>query len=294
MLCRLRNVAFALALLGIFATGCGGGRSSASRAPQSQPGDLALDYITAETYPSLKVEIDFIQGFGPSLEAIDRCRSIWEKRLRKPGGIDFVIDTEIPASQQKARWEIGDILALEAQYRGNYTGDANNRNTATIWMVYLNGASEFDEGTTRALGVAYGGSEIAVFRENLDRTTFPTTRDVVEGMVLVHEGGHLFGLVNNGLPMVNPHEDPANPRHCVFDTCVMFHQIETGDVTRLLTNPPIDYDLQCQTDLYAAGGNPPDATASGEPTPLSLPQPGTRTTGHGPIPDLARIPAGLR
>lgn len=291
---RTRQVLAIASLLTALAAGCGGS-SSASNGPRTQVGDLALDYITKKNYPALKVEIDYIQGFGPSLDAMNRCRAIWEQRIDKPGGIDFVITTEIPFSAARTQWQMGDIMALESQYRKNWTGDAQNKNTAVIWVVYLNGASEFDTATTRALGVSYGGAETAIFRENIERTTLlenTSTRDVVEAMVLVHEGGHLFGLVNGGINMVNGHEDPHSSRHDANQDCVMFHQIETADTARLLTNPPIDYDLQCRLDLFTAGDTiDPPAT---EPEPGPAPLPGPRAGDRGPIPDMATIPPSRR
>jgi hypothetical protein len=286
----VRELATAL-LLAALAAGCGGTPSGAVE-PQAQPGDLALDYITAKNYTSLKIVVDYIQGYGPSLEALDRARAIWEKRLEKPGGVEFVINNEIPASQGRALWQIGDIMALESQFRKAFTGDAQNPHTAVIWMVYLNGGSEFDSGTARALGVSYGGAETAIFRESIDRVATTATRDVVEGMVLVHEGGHLFGLVNNGLPMVNNHEDPQSARHDASPDCVMFHEIETSDVARLLSNPPIDYDLQCRLDMFAAGDSADPPQGEPEPAPEPLSAPNRTGGGRGPIPDMARIPAG--
>ncbi len=256
-----RILALALALVLQGAAGCGDGRDGGGdrRAAGTQPGDLALDYVTDRNFGRLRVEIDYISGFAPSAEAMERIRETWARRLEKPGGVEVFLDTEIPRSFARDRWEIGDIVALESQFRDHFTGDARNRRTAVIWIVYLNGRSEFDEGQTRALGVAYEGSSIAIFRENIAATTALPLREAVESLVLLHEGGHLFGLVNNGIPMVNDHEDPDHPRHDVNPDCVMYHQIETSNVEALLDGTaPIDYDIECQRDIFAAGGPPPE------------------------------------
>jgi hypothetical protein len=263
-------------------------------APQAQPGDVAPDYISGDRYPSLLVEVDFIEGNEPSTEALGRMRSIFQQRIEKPLGIEYIVDSKIPITQSKTRYEVGDILALEHQYRRNHTDDAANKAQAVIWIVYLNGDSEFDDGSSRALGISYDASSIAVFKENIERTSAPEVRDVVEAIVLVHEGGHLFGLVNNGIPMANPHEDPAHPRHDASRDCVMYHRIETMDAARLLTEPPLDFDYACRVDMYAAGGLDPGAPPEGQPYPApitgtAVTEPPAPRTG-GPLLGRALVP----
>ena len=48
----------------------------------------------------------------------------------------------------------------------------------------------------------------------------------VEQATLVHEFGHVMGLVDNGIPMVSDHLDPDHPRHCTNEECVMYWQNE--------------------------------------------------------------------
>jgi hypothetical protein len=260
---RLGPLLLGLALLG---AGCNGATAQKSNlVPQAQPGDMALDYVT-DAYPSMLVEVAYISGYAPSPTALAKAQEIYSKRLLKPKGVEIVTLTEIPASQARPRWSVGDILTLEAQYRRNATGDEQNRERAVIWMVYLNGNSEFDQGSTRALGISYDPSSSAIFAESIAETSAPEVREVVEALVLIHEGGHLFGLVNNGLPMVDSHEDPASFRHDSNPNCVMFHQIETQNVLKLSTAPPYDYDYECRLDLFWAGGPDP-----GPREPGSLP-----------------------
>lgn len=272
-------------LLAVLSAGCDGSAHGASRprapAPHAQPGDMALDYVTGGTYHSLVIEVDYVKGAKPSEDALRRMREIFLLRLDKPGGVEYVLDTEVPPEQARARWQIGDILVLEAQHRRNFTGDAANRNTAVIWVVYLNGASEFDEKGSRALGLSYDASSVAIFSENIAASTLPEVRDVVEAMVLVHEGGHLFGLVNNGLPMVNNHEDPANPRHDISDRCVMHHRIETSNLDR--ETAPMDYDYECRLDMFHAGGVAPGPRESPQSPATAVPPPSIPRRPSGPL-----------
>jgi hypothetical protein len=278
---------FLLGLLLALGAGCGGGGGGGGGGSQStgSPGDHAPDFVQAGRYPSLRLEIDYIAGFRPSDAALAQARAIWEQRLSKPGGIEIDVATEIPASQGQQVWSLDGVGVLEKQYRRNWTGDAANPSTAVMWMVYLDGGSEFDEGMSVALGVAYGSSEAAIFAENINKVTFNVTHDVVEAMVVVHEAGHLFGLVDNGVRMTQGHLDPHSPSHDVSPACVMFHQIPTNDPTLLLGNPPIDYDLPCRLDLFAAGGPP----AGGEPGGAGATVFASEGPRPPPHPDLAPI-----
>ena len=254
-ICRLESFVLLAALL--MAVGCSGGALSDRRRP-SEPGDLALDFVASDNYPALLVEVDYVQGFGPSAAALARFQEVLARRLSKPRGVDVLVDEEIPACLGRSTWQIGDILAIEERFRSNRTGDERNRERAVLWIVYLDGSSESDRGRTRTLGLAFDGAGVAIFHENLERATVRLTRDVVETIVLLHEGGHLFGLVNNGLPMAFGHEDALHPRHDANSGCVMHYRIPTGDLELLVTDPPLDYDYPCQLDLFAAGGPEPD------------------------------------
>jgi len=266
---RARSALLGLCLAALALAGCGGSAAGGSSAFPSgaaaparsggaasfaRPGDEALAYISADVFPSLLVEVDFVQGVAPDPDALARLRDGLARRLGKPAGVHVVIDSEIPRSYARGRWQAGDLLALESQFRRNSTADRANPYQAVIWIVYVPGRSEADEEGDSALGVAYGASAIAVFPESIERTTAAEARDVVETLTLVHECGHLAGLVNNGIPMVRGHEDGASARHDARASCVMAHCVQGGPVARLLERPPLDFCYACRLDLYAAGG----------------------------------------
>jgi hypothetical protein len=52
--------------------------------------------------------------------------------------------------------------------------------------------------------------------------------------ILLHELGHLSGLVDLGLPMVEDHEDADYDGHCDNPDCVMFHSFERQRALELL------------------------------------------------------------
>ena len=79
-------------------------------------------------------------------------------------------------------------------------------------------------GQSTVLGIHFSGYKAAfIFKDNL--THFYTTATFlqnIEQATVVHELGHVIGLVNNGLPMKSPHEDSAHPHHSTDPKDVMY------------------------------------------------------------------------
>ena len=79
--------------------------------------------------------------------------------------------------------------------------------------------------------------------------------EFVEQSTLVHELGHLAGLVNNGAPTVSDHEDKEHPHHCTNPNCVMRWENEgLADLLSFLIRidqgeKPILYCSQCLEDM---------------------------------------------
>ena len=89
---------------------------------------------------------------------------------------------------------------------------------------------------------------------------YPSTDNAyVMSKVVVHEFGHLSGLVNHGIPMLTPHEDEANARHCSNPACDMFHSGSDLSVLNWLSartkkgaSADIVFDTNCLLDVHAA------------------------------------------
>jgi hypothetical protein len=264
-----------VALLSLVAAACGGsggGSTQAAAVPHHalQPGDLALDYVTSREFTSLVVEVDAFEGAVPSEVALERLAEVLQERLDKPAGVEVVLSSEIPVTRRREAYRSQDIRELEAEFRDFWSGDARAPARAVIWVVYLPGAGGRTEGGDYALGLTLGASELAVFPEVIAWTTAPEARDAAEALVLVHEVGHLLGLVNNGIPAVDAHEDPFHPRHDVSPDCVMYHEIETGSLGGAIDLAEIDYGYGCRLDLFSVGGKDPGQPD--EPAVAGLPR----------------------
>jgi hypothetical protein len=129
-------------------------------------------------------------------------------------------------------------------------------------VVFLDGYY-LDDGMSRpnVLGVSIGDTGvIAMFKPVISGTGTLTsdTPRFVEQTTMIHELGHALGFVNNGLPMVTPHQDEAHGRHCSNDDCVMYWANESasdvvGFVTRQLgAGPMVLFDDDCLADAAAA------------------------------------------
>lgn len=232
-------------------SGSGGGGGSGAGLVVS-PGASAQDLLSAATYTSLVVEVDYVQGQQPSTTALQQLQTRLEERCNKPGGVTILVNDQVPSGGTV--YSVADNKALEAQHRSTFTSGT----TAAIYVLYLDGQSDQDSGGGRVLGWAHGPTSIGIFRESIvaSSNALATTPEV-EAAVLVHEAGHVLGLVNNGTPMVSAHEDTAHPAHDVDDDCIMHWQIETSDIRALALNRgsiPTQFDARCVADLQANGG----------------------------------------
>jgi predicted Zn-dependent protease len=118
---------------------------------------------------------------------------------------------------------VDDILALADAHR-----DTQSTSTKTAYyIVFVSGYFTDDNGPNHSvLGVSIGNTHVlAMFKDVIRSTSSPVFQNVVryvEQSTLVHELGHAVGLVNNGIAMVEPHQDTAHGAHCTNDKCTMY------------------------------------------------------------------------
>lgn len=204
------------------------------------------DYLSADVYTSLQVEIVYVDGFPLNAVTLNNLKETLQARLNKPGGIEF-ITRGIPAPGVSG-YTVDQLRDIEEEHRTRYP--SGERLTAFIFVADKPYVS--DGSATRVLGLYYGRSSVAVFEK--------TVRDgsggfgqpggvVMETWVLVHEIGHLLGLVDNGSAMQEQHEDKSRSGHCNNDACIMHFESDA----RLLSGVPA-FDVNCLNDLRANGG----------------------------------------
>ena len=254
------------ALLGACGDGSAGGQADTTT-PLDVPDNpdpprssfTPVDLVSDAQFSKLTVEVDFVTQKGPEGDALsdvqaalDRMRA--DGQVAKPDGIEFALGDVLAASPAGKVWTLAELQTLATAWR-NQALDAN---AASIHVLYVDGGYQDDTSQGTILGFAYGGSWLVMFKDNIKDACDASTvlagpllsalRDQVcsrtEASVLLHEFGHLFGLVNNGTPMVVAHEDTAHPKHDGDQNCLMYWALERSSAVDLIAQ------------RFAGGGQP--------------------------------------
>ncbi|WP_353550057.1 hypothetical protein [Sediminibacterium sp. KACHI17] len=210
-------------------------------------GASAAELLASDNYTSLTVEVQYSPGMQLQEQTFTNLQSFLEQRLNKPGGI--TLQRKQVASIGKPVVSIADITSFTDQNRTAYTD--GNRITVYVYIADAN----FDK--DNVVGVAYRNTAICLFGKTIQSNSGginQASRVKVESGVLLHEIGHLLGLVNNGTGMVTPHEDGDNRAHCTNTNCLMYYTIETTGLMNMLNNAIPQLDANCINDLRANGG----------------------------------------
>lgn len=213
-------------------------------------GSSAKAFLTADDFEKLTIEIDYYKDYPVNAEVINNLQTFLEERLHKPGGISVVLDDELTDEDAKIFYNELRLVDMEESHRDIFTTE----NNLAAYIMVLNGIVT----NKYAGGLAYYNTSAATFPE-----TYYPVADTVEGLrredlitaVLIHEVGHLLGLVNIGTPLVENHAYEAQKGHCMVKTCAMWPALNSENVTKLksLKKTP-ELGTFCLQDLRANGG----------------------------------------
>ncbi|MCC5913569.1 MAG: hypothetical protein JJU46_04265 [Balneolaceae bacterium] len=189
-----------------------------------------------------------MSGAEPTSESLSNLREFLEERLNK-SSVDILDPKEIPPSGQES-YTTDEIRDLEHEHRESYSEDG----TLVLYAMIVDG--EFSNGNV--LGIAYYNTSMAIFSETVGSVSGgigQPSQATVESIVLLHEAGHLMGLVNNGVEPQSDHHDEENGAHCDVEECLMYFAVRTTDFFANLFGGSIpELDEFCIEDLQAAGG----------------------------------------
>jgi hypothetical protein len=228
--------------------GSNGGGNGNEFSSTQDVGDSANDFLSNATYSSLTIEVDYVEGFQPTQVALNNLRSFLQSRLNKTS-VSISLDDEIP-SPGNSPYSAQEAFDIEKENRDTYT----EGNAIAAYFLILDG--QFEE--ENVLGFAYFNTSMALLGGTIDENSGgfnQPSRETVETTVLQHEFGHILGLVGNGTPTVQDHQDEANGAHCDVDTCLMYFAVRTSDfASNLMGGNVPELDSQCIQDLQANGG----------------------------------------
>lgn len=237
---RLARAALVLSA-GVVAMGCGPSSSSAGGAAPVGPGAAAAALVGPARHQRLRVEVDHVEGRRPSDEALALLRQRLEERTDHPGGVEVVVDDVLPPTD-RALHTLEQLRMLDAVHRDGWPTD----DVGVIHVLYLDGAADRSVGD-HLVGAAFGPTSIVIFLDAIREAVGGAARRVteVERWALVHEAGHVVGLVGLGAPQVVPHTEGYRQGHCDQPGCVMGWSVDERAT---------DFCPRCKDDLRAIGG----------------------------------------
>lgn len=210
-----------------------------------RPGASAKELLSDSQFYSLEVEVQYMEGYKPEAQTIHNLRAFLETYLRKPAGIT-IRQTKIESTGNDALSKEG-VLQIEKTKRTSYSTESR----MSMYILFTNG-SHLDN---RILGMAYRNTSAVIFGgsvRNNSNLSGRLTRAELQTAVLLHEVGHMIGLVNIG--------DEAATRdavhnHCDNPRCLMYHATETKRLSSILVKGYIPVlDSACIASIKANGG----------------------------------------
>ncbi len=225
------------------------------------------EYLEQEPKTSIRLEVDHVPGLAPNQDVIDGLTS----RL---GFLEKPVRVELQASLSSSNdggWSFAELEAVAAK---SYNGPKQS-DEAVIHVMFVDGHYAQSATSTNVLGLAWDNRHIVLFADTLKTTCTPDSNDELKRRGLVekacnatvigtwlHELGHVIGLVNDGLDMVDNHEDPDHPRHDADPNSIMYWQFDVAGIFDLVKgkiladeDPVPSFSPACLADINAIQSN---------------------------------------
>ena len=208
------------------------------------PGGLTLACLDDSTYTSMVIEIDYEPGYQPETTSTDMLKERLESVCAKPKGIEILFtETEF---EDREVWQASDVRTSGWEEKSHDPRD----DSTLYWQVIFPSGTYHD---TSVLGVAVDASTISIFKDSIDDAENIFQRpsaEKIENSVLIHEFGHLLGLVNTVYTSPANHEDSSHPGHSNNEDSVMYWAIESSSIANFFDNElPTEFDVDDKNDL---------------------------------------------
>jgi len=211
------------------------------------PGGLTLACLDGSKYTKLVIEIDHDADRAPSSSTIDMLKSRLSSVCDKPDGISITV-SQVDLSGDGS-WSADEVRDAGTQNRDSVplTGK-----TLTWHILFPAGAYAKDG----VLGVAVDASTVAIFQDTIADSTnciaslCRPSAEEIENSVVIHEVGHLLGLVNLVYKSPFDHEDSENPGHSNNRDSVMYWAVESSRISTIFSGDvPDEFDEDDLADL---------------------------------------------
>jgi len=234
------------------------GGCSALTKPAAGPASESYRDVGLLEAPSLWVEVDYIAGQEPRPRAL----RIFERRLdfytEHTDGIELHVDDEIPADEWDQSAEA--IVALAQAHADERPADG-----AYLYVLYAPRWKRYRGYSFRVGRVAALEFPVMVAFADQLKPVLWLTGVRQEASVLVHEAGHVLGLVTN-----DAHRDGG---HCTNAWCLMYDGVDARSLavhlfpTLFTGYLPTHVCRDCRADLWGEGLVPGQQRLPGMPTP---------------------------
>lgn len=216
-------------------------------------GDSANELLSDTKFTSLNIEIVYVSGYNPSQQTLVKLKQFLQARVYKPDGIS--ISTRAVTTSGKAPFTIEEIAEIERNERQEF----NAGDEISVFIYFADGSNENDDDTNVVLGSAFRNTSMVIYGKTVNKIAASFNapdKSVIETTVINHEFGHLFGLVDNGTPMLVDHLDPDSDGHCSVNGCLMNANILfSGSLIDMIdNNQVVPLENLCIQDLQANGG----------------------------------------
>ncbi len=200
--------------------------------------------LQQEEFPTIEIEVAYTENFQPLPESLQNLRDFVEQHTEK----EVIISPNKIMLEPQEIYTQNAIEAIEEQFRVS----ENKPEKISTFILFLPGSFAQNTADSIQLGLAYRNTSIALFEKDiLSVANSKANQEKAESRLAAHHFMHLLGLVNQGVPAVNNHEDPEFSHHCLTQNCLLQAATNFAGNSNFLLSNDLQLKSYCLADLAA-------------------------------------------